>query len=295
LPLASRLLLLIGTTAALSFADIPFAISLTDPNFGTPSDDVFGDPLSYADQSFNLAGPSGGGVVGTWTLTILTNYGINTIETSKANHGSIGGDTSLPVFCDGGGFVQSGSTPCPGSTPFFMSDFLIQQGNNYYGIVMSTGHVDYSPDYTAPNGDGYVAGNVYEVTSASSGFLDSQHGNPSAGPVILAEGGTKVDVGSLVVAVNTAPGGGTCYGQTHGSGVNATDCAEYKVTETFTVTSAGNFFNPNQGYSIYWSSADCYNASLTYQNTVPEPAALIWLVPALLLLRACVRPRERAK
>ncbi|HUI81513.1 MAG TPA: hypothetical protein VLY24_26495 [Bryobacteraceae bacterium] len=285
----SRLPFLLAATAALCFGNID--ISVTDPNFGKVGDDVFGDPLSYADQSFNLAGPAGGGVVGTWTLTILTNYGINTFETSKANHGSIAGDTSLPVFCDGGGIVQSGSNPCPGSTPFFMSDFLIQQGNNTFGIVLSTGHIDYSPDYIGPNGDGYVAGNVYEVTSSTSGVLDSQHGNPAAGPVILAEGGTKVDVGSLLVSVNTPPGGGTCYGTTHGSGVNATDCAEYKITETFTVTSASNFFNPNQAYTIDWSSADCFNASLTYQN-VPEPAGLVWLVPVLLLLGAYWRRRS---
>ncbi|HEV3330183.1 MAG TPA: hypothetical protein VG096_04325 [Bryobacteraceae bacterium] len=285
----SKTLFLLLVACALCLANIPINLTMTDPNFGKPNDNVFGDPMEYAIQSFDLQGPAGGGVVGTWTLTIQTNYG----DPNPSDPGYVNpvGVSSMPDFCDGGGSAFSaGSTPCADhSNPFFMSDFLIQQGSTYYGIVMSTHHIDYgTPGYS----DSYVAGNLY----SASGFQGQQHGNPVPNAwVILDPGGTQLNSGSgtLSVALNTSPGGGTCYGQPHGTGANATDCAFYKVTDTFTVSSASNFFNPNVPLTIYASSADCFNATLVV--TTPEPSGLIWLLPALFLLGAYLRRRSLAE
>ena len=286
----SKTLFLLLVTCVLCLANIPINLTMTDPNFGKPNDNVFGDPMEYAIQSFDLQGPAGGGVVGTWTLTILTNYG----DPNPSDPGYVNpvGVSSMPDFCDGGGaaFSAGSNPPCADhSNPFFMSDFLIQQGSNNYGIVLSSHHVDYTNGYS----DSYVAGNLYDA----SGFLISQHGAIPAGPVILAAGGSKLNSGSgtLSVALNTSPGGGTCFGGPHGSGVNATDCAFYKVTDTFTVSSASNFFNPNAPLTIYASSADCFNAPLVLTVTTPEPSGLIWLLPALFLLGAYLRRRSLAE
>jgi len=280
-PALSRTLILLVATSMLCFASIPIDIIDTDPNFGLPANNssVFGNPQEYAIQSFSLAGPSGGGTVGTWTLTIDTNYGVNPV-----------GDSSMPVFCDNGGTFMGGSNPCPGSIPYFMSDFLIQQGTGasatYFGIVMSTGHVDYgSPGYS----DSYVAGNLY----SADGFQDSQQGNPTAGPVILETAGKTLEdtSGSLSVALNKGTGGASCAGNDSLGALH--NCALYQVTDTFTVGPADTFFNPAEDITIYASSADCFNASLVL--TTPEPSGLIWMIPGLLLLGAYLRRRSLAR
>lgn len=274
--LLRRTLLLLLATSALSFANIPIVITDTDPNFGLAGDNVFGSPAVYAIQSFTLTGPSNGTTVGTWTLTIDTNYGVNPV-----------GDTSMPDFCSGGGTFVGGAMPCSdGSIPYFMSDFLIQQGSQYWGIDLSTGHVDYgSPGFS----DGSQAGDLYSGT----GFKDDVQGAPTAGPVILNSTfnpSTKDGTGTLSVSLNHPSGGGTCYGGPHGTGIGYTDCALYQVTDTFTVSSASQFFDPTAMATFIASSADCYNAPLVL--TTPEPSGLAWLVPGLLLGFAYLRRRS---
>jgi hypothetical protein len=280
-----RTLLLLAVTASLGFGNI--SITATNPNFGTQTG-VTGDYLMYSIQDFTLSGPAGGGVVGTWTLTIDTNYGINTVEPSNPNHGSIAGDTSLPVFCDNGAISAGGLNPCPGSVAYFMSDFLIEQGSTNFGIVMSSGHLYYGNN-VPPNGDGTVAGDVYKSNSVQN----SQHGALIQGPVIIGSAATLVDTGSLIVAANTDSMGRNCFGQPHNfSGGGNNDCAEYKITETFQVSSAANFFDPTQSFTMIASSADCFNDVITYHSTVPEPSGLVWIVPALLLAGAYLRRRS---
>jgi hypothetical protein len=266
MPVLLRALLVLVTAGVFCFADIPFTVTVTDPNFGTPADHVTGEPLHYAIQDFTLTGPSSGGVVGLWTLTIDTNYG-TTLP---------GSPNLIPGFCDNGAAYPT----CTGSLSFFMSDFLIQQGSSYYGVVLSK-HDNYTPSYT----DTYVPGDLY----SASGFQNSLHYNPGH-PVILSKTGEDLlAAGTLSVAAN--PG---CYGKPHTTTTNGTtDCAEYKITDTFTVSSTSDFFDPTlkdptQKLSMYVFSADNANGGLVY---TPEPSGLIWLVPGLLLLGSYLRRR----
>jgi len=253
MPVLSRMLLLLMATGALCFADV--WITATNPNFpnassnGTPAK---GDPLKYGIQDVTLSGPSNG--IGLWTLTIDTNYGTNINGISGA----------MPGFCD----LTGASFPtCPGSIPLFLSDVIIQQGGNTYGIVLSS-HSTYESSYS----DGYVAGNLYQAP----GVLDALHfGN---GPVILAPGVPTDDKlntgqGSESAAYDTNPG---C--PTPGTPNAGKTCAEYTVTDTFSVTSS--FLNPNQAFTIIASAADCDNEFL--MATTPEPG-FTWLVPPMLL------------
>ena len=73
---------------------------------------VLGDPLTFAIQSATLTQPTV--VNGPWTLTVDTNYG-----------------TPLP------GATEVVPSFTEGALTFAMSDFLIEQGNDFYGVVLS--------------------------------------------------------------------------------------------------------------------------------------------------------------
>jgi hypothetical protein len=243
-----RILLLMSVAGVLCFADIN--LTATNPNFkagessnGTP---VIGDATRYGIQDFSLSD------VGTaWTLTIDTNYGTDIT-------GNVG---AIPGFCDQGGPFPA----CPGSLPFFMSDFLIQQGSTFYGVVLSS--------HSPLAADGYAAGNLYD---ASSVVKDVNFGK---GPVIL---------GTEISQLNT---GGTTETVSANAGCNGTNCAKFKIVDTF--TAPASFLNTSLPLTIYASSADCYNGFLTV--TTPEPSGLVWLVPGLLLLGSYLRRRSLAR
>jgi len=289
----SRAIVLLAAGGVLCFANID--ITVTNPDFGNTAFDndlggcatttphcVFGNPVYYQIQSFNLQESTGVGGTETWTLTIDTNYGNpenytgHVISPDGTGNGTtlgvnpIGSGTnySMPLFCDNGVAYTSPSS-CP--LYFFMSDFLIVQGNTTYGVVMSAGH-------------GYTADDVYSVGSAT-GYMDNTVGDPTEGPVVLDPGGTlinKTTAGSMSVT-QQMNGSAKCYGADDLGASH--DCAIYQITETFSLTAAeaANFFNPSLAFTIYASSADCFNDSLVYNQTVPEPSGLIWLVPVLLL------------
>jgi len=301
MPVPFRALLLIVTASVLCFANVPIVITDTDPYFGNSSYQasctigqvgcVVGAPLAYDFQDFSLVGPSGGGTVGTWTLTIDTNYG-----TELPGPGAHPANPVIPGFCSS----TSGPTSTPddypnclsgdGSAPLTMSDFLIKQGSNYFAVVLSP-HTSVVPGGAAT----YTPGDLYSGT----GFENSTIFN-AGNPVMLDPGGSlagSVTGSGLTAVANTDGAGHPCFGQPHNfGGGGSNDCAEFKITDTFTVSSGSPFasFDPTQSYTIYASSADCDNGGLVYQHTVPEPGGLVWMAPALLLLGGYLRRRSLA-
>ena len=247
MPVLSRTLLLIAATGALCFADIN--IGFVNPNFPNKSSD--GTPINGPISSYGIQDITFSNVGTLWTLTIDTNYGVNI-------NGVSGGMTH---FCDPNIPVPVGG--CIAPNEYYMSDFLIQQGNKFYGVVLSD-HDTSRPLYS----DSYVAGNLY----SASGFVN---GIVGGGPVILAPGGTKLNTGSGVEHAVANPG------------ANGTTIAEFKITTTF--VAPVDFFDPNGVYQIWASSADCYNEFI--HATVPEPS-FTWMVPAILLVGGYLRRRS---
>ena len=153
--LTGKLLLVLVLTSTHLFA---LGIVMVDPTFGLFGvDPVTGDPLKYAIQNASLMGPSTGS--GPFTLIVNTNYGVPLP----------GSPDVIPSFTE------------QGFATLWMGDFLIQQGTNYFGIVLSA-H------------DGYLAGDVYEE---ATGFQNSIYFNPGH-PVSLLGGGTKIGTSTVL-------------------------------------------------------------------------------------------------
>jgi hypothetical protein len=234
--LFGKALLLFVVTAAASFAT---SITFLGP-FGPGKDSgVIGDPLTFDIQDATITQPTSPS--GKWTLTIDTNYG----TPLPGGAGEV-----VPSFTDGG-------------ITYSMSDFLIKQGNTYYGIVL---HAH----------DGYAAGDLY----SSTGFTNALHFNRQ-NPVYLNTGGSLAGTGTITAAANL-----------HGDGISI---AEYKVTVNF---SAPVTFLDSP-FTIYASSADCGNSFMTGPGdftvgtaSAPEPRTLLLFGPAMLLL-ALIRRRAR--
>lgn len=222
LPLHKALLLL-SISALSSYAT---SITFLGP-FGPGNDSqVNGDPLIFDIQDATITQPTTPG--GQWKLVINTNYGTPLPGTTEV----------VPSFTDG-------------QIIYSMSDFLIKQGNTYYGVVL---HAH----------DGYVAGDLY----TSNGFTNALHFNPQ-NPVYLNTGGTLAGTGTITAAANV--------------GGNGVTLAEYKVTVNF--NAPVTFLN--SPFTIYASSADCGNSFMTGTadfSGVPEPATLPLMCSAVLLL-----------
>ena len=152
-----RLLLVLALPCQIFALNILFQI--TDPTFGLASDPVVGDNLHFAIRDVTLQGPSSG--TGPFTLIVDTNYGVPLP----------GSPNVIPSFDQQGNQLQLG-------------DLLIQQGSNFFGVVMAA-H------------DGYLAGDVYQ----SDGFLNSTVLHPGI-PVSLNPGGTQVGSGTVSAAPN---------------------------------------------------------------------------------------------
>jgi hypothetical protein len=182
-----------------------FGTSITfDGPFGPGNvSNVLGDPLTYAIQSATLTQPTTD--TGPWTLTVDTNYGTPLPGTTAV----------VPSFMDG-------------VLTFAMSDFLIEQGNDFYGIVLSAHN-------------GYQAGDVY----IASGFQNAFAFN-TMDPVYIDPGGSLFATGTITAA--PIPGG------------NGVTIPEYQVTVTF---NAPITFLSGAPFTIDMSSADCANAFFT--------------------------------
>jgi len=215
----SRALVILTVTAVAAFAT---TITFPNPNFGIPGDTI-GDPLIYDIQDVKLTTQTTPG--GPWTLMVDTNYGTPLPGASEV----------VPSFMDG-------------SLTFFMADVLIQQGNNFYGIVLHS-H------------DGYSAGNLY----SSSGFQKATQFTTN--PVLLNAGGTLLGTGTETAQQNGSvrtPGYGTTF-------------AEFTVTVTF--NAPANFLG-SAPFNLDASSATCGNGFL--MGAVPEPGTLALMASALL-------------
>jgi hypothetical protein len=201
-------------------------IIVADPTFGLASDPVFGDPLKYAIQNASISGPSVG--PGPFVVTINTNYGVPLP----------GSPDVIPSFLEG-------------SITLWMGDFLIQQGNNFYGIVLS------------PH-DGYAAGDVYQAP----GFQNSVFFNKGL-PVSLAPGGVQIGTGTVSAAVNV--------------GCNGVNCAEFRVIDSFTIDPQFNFVDWGAPVTIRMASATCANGYLLFDDSgdTPEPATKGLIVLAI--------------
>ena len=238
---SAKLAVLFTAVALSTFAS---SVTLQGP-FG-PNADLFvnGPGLVFDLQDVTLAQPTTPG--GLWTLTVDTNYGA--------------------VLPGPGGTIPSFTLD---SETYSMSDFLIQQGNNYYGIVLES-H------------DGYTAGDLY----SASGFQNAPIFNTTR-PVFLDPGGTLLGTGSLTAAAN--PGG------------NGVTLAEYKITVSFNAPST--FLGMND-FIIDMSSADCANGFVTGIGNmggtggitaVPEPGTLFLTGPALLIAWRLTRRKRRLR
>ena len=235
--LAGKLLLGLVLTSTQLFA---LGIVMVDLNFGLFNDQVVGNPLKYAIQSASLTGPSTGS--GPFTLVVNTNYGASLP----------GSPDVIPSFTEDGITLR-------------MGDFLIHQGSNYYGIVLSA-H------------DGYIAGDVYRA----SGFQNSVYFNPGW-PVSILPGGDKIATGTVSAAPN--------------AGCNGVNCAEFRVTDTFNIDPSFTFIDAKAPFTALMADATCGNALLVGENTeIPETATswLMGLGMAALLARAPRASRRSA-
>jgi hypothetical protein len=240
-----RIPFLILAFAAATLSSFGSSITFQGP-FGPGNDsNVLGNQLVFDIQDAILTQPTSAN--GPWTLTINTNYGTPLPGTTEV----------VPSF------MIDGLT-------YAMSDFLIQQGNDFYGIVLSA-H------------DGYVAGDVY----IASGFQNALHFN-TMDPVYLDPGGSLFATGTISASPNP-----------YGNGVTI---PEYQVTVSF---NAPITFLSGGPFTIDMSSADCANAfftgtgdfsggTVTITGGVPEPGTWALLGLGLLLLgyigRRSIRP-----
>jgi hypothetical protein len=194
-------------------------VLLVDPTFGLASDPVFGDPLKYAIQDASLTGPSSG--AGPFVIGVDTNYGVPLP----------GSPDVIPSFIE------------QGFATLWMGDFLIQQGNLYFAVVLS------------PH-DGYAAGDVYQ----GSGFQDSVFFNRGV-PVSLAPGGVQIGTGTVSAAVNV--------------GCNGVQCAQFRAIDSFTLDPGKSFIDWNAPFTVQMASATCANGLLFFSSVgeeTPEPA-----------------------
>jgi len=211
---------------------------------------VFGDPLKYQMFTATIDVPSV--PTGTYTIDISTNYGA-----------TLSGPTSvIPRFKE--------DPNDPLSPELWMGDFLLQQGNKYFGVVF-VAH------------DGYVAGDVYQtpgpfVTNGNRGDRNNQQ------PVSLDAGGVKVGTGT-VLAFPT--------------GCNGTTCGEIHVTETFTIDPQSAFVSWAAPVTIFIQSATCANGGLTTVTEggggdTPEPSTIVLSSVAAGLILVARRRRKKA-
>ena len=248
--LLSRFLLLSTATSVLSFAT---SLTFLGP-FGAGNDDnVIGPQVAFDIKDAILTQPTTPG--GLWTLQIDTNYGTCGLSPQPANCVSLPGSSPSDVIPD----FQLPGVP---EITYAMSDFLIEQGGNYYGIVL---HTHDNPNDVDSMGNIYTQGDLYE----STGFQEAVHFTKN--PVYLDADGTKIGSGTVTAVENGKPGDpgwGTTF-------------PEYTITVTF---SAPADFLTNGPFEIFDSSADCGNAFFTGDGSfVPEPGTLALAVPALLL------------
>jgi len=252
--------LVISTLTALAFTQVlasASTLTLTGPMFPatastpatacTPGETqpvtlqacVVGNPLTYDIFSVSLTSPSTSG--GTWHLDILTNYGA-TLP---------GGSAVVPTFSYEG-------------KQFGMADFMIQQGSNFYAVIM-TAH------------DGYTAGSLYQASGFQTAF---QALNPAGVieiprpdlPALLKAGGSKIGDGTISAAA------------TGGNGVTQ---ALYKISVDFAAP-IGFLSSPGK-VTIYAASFVCDNGFITgstdpfppgHDTTVPEPPTWTLVIPA---------------
>jgi hypothetical protein len=246
LSLLCRSVLLFTATAIVSFAT---SLTFLGP-FGPGLDDnVIGPQNIFDIKDAILTSPSSPG--GLWTLQIDTNYGA---VLPGPNPNDVIPDFQLP------GVPQ---------ITYAMSDFLIQQGSNFYGVVL---HTHDNPNDVDTMNNIYTQGNLYQ----SNGFQDAIHFTKN--PVYLNAGGTLLGTGT-VTAVQSDPTN-PFYGKT---------IPEFTITVTF--SAPADFLNGP--FTIFDSSADCGNAFFTGDGSfVPEPGTWALVTPALLLLGFFMRRRS---
>jgi hypothetical protein len=224
MPVLSRCAIMLAVTAMASFAT---TITFTNPFFGQPGHTV-GDPLIFDIEDVKLTQPTTPG--GLWTLQVDTNYGTQLP----------GANEVVPSFMDG-------------LLTFFMSDVLIQQRNNFYGIILHS-H------------DGYIAGDLY----SAAGFQNATQFTTN--PVLLDTGGTLLGTGTETAQQNgttRTPGFGTTF-------------SEFTVTVTF---HAPADFLSGGDFTLDASSATCGNGFLTGRvPPVPEPGTWALMASALVLI-----------
>lgn len=229
--------------AATALTALGSSITFNGP-FGPGNDlGVSGNQLVFDIQNAILTQPTTAN--GPWTLTVNTNYG-----------------TPLP------GLTEVVPSFTEDSVTYAMSDFLIEQGNAFYGIVL---HAH----------DGYTAGDVYVASGFQNAFAFH-----TEDPVFIDPGGSLFATGTISAAPNV--------------GGNGTTIAEYKITVSF---NAPITFLSGGPFTIDMSSADCANAfftgvgdfsggGVTVTGGVPEPGTWALMGLGLLLLASGARRQK---
>lgn len=184
---------------------------------------------------------------GTYTIDISTNYGATLSAPTSV----------IPHFFD--------------PHELWMGDFLLQQGNSYFGVVL-VAH------------DGYIAGDVYQTSTPFLTNADLGLGDPRVPyPVMLSPGGVKVGTGTVLASP---------------TGCDGTTCGEIHVKETFTIDPQSAFVSWAAPVTITIESATCANGGLTQQTggengDTPEPSTIVLSSVAAGLMLIVQRRRKK--
>jgi hypothetical protein len=260
----TRSLLLIAATAVTSFAStVTFARGDGNPNTIVPDlANIIGNALDFQIFGVQLSQPTMTNP--DFQLTIETNYGFNDLPNS-----GIGVTSNIP----------NGSSVIPsfpfGGLDYNIGDFIIQQGGNDYGILLSA-H------------DGYTqaqVGSLFEVNGyqGSADLLPvsvAKHEVLPDGteiPVELAPGGRDLSLSGATLTVTTNPDLADVENGTQ---------ALYTITVNF---SAPAGFLDDQPFTIDFTSAICANDFIVSMPppvgpSVPEPGTWALMASGLLLL-----------
>jgi hypothetical protein len=267
--LYTKLPLLFGVLFGVTAVTYASTITFVGPDFPIPNTAKFGmscnpaidigciigDPTHFEVFGASITQPTGSNP--NWVLQIQTNYGPPNVNLIP------GSPDVVPAYVD----PQVGG---PGGPAFFMGDALFFWNGNTYGVVMH------------PH-DGYLAGNIYQVTGQGFGAVQTAGQilgaagiaaqNPN-GDVLLAAGGSLFGAGVLTGAVTG----------------DSTTSAHYTLTDQF--MAPANFLALNTTFGFDFTSYACANSVVVGTGgftgggggNIPEPGTLLLCVPALLLL-----------
>jgi hypothetical protein len=225
---------------------------------------IDGDPTIYTVFSLSITSPTTPG--GLWTVDLETNYG-TTIPA---------GSHTIPSY------AYSGDPSTP-EHQFYIGDILFQQGNLFYGLVLS------------PH-DGYTVGDFYQV----SGFQNSNTVLTNGGVPPATQGGgiprPTLNVEVAAGGVATQMPGTLTVNPNPGS--NGTNFAEYSIVDTF--AAPASFLN--SPFTVDATSYACANGYLEgggggftggTGGSTPEPSSWLLILPGLVLVGVAQMRKRR--